>query len=42
MNTYGHDSRYPSDYFYVDRIGTEEAIVMAEAILGTVKKKAGQ
>jgi HEPN domain-containing protein len=42
LNTYGHDSRYPSDHFYVDRNGTEEAIVMAETILVTAKKKAGQ
>ena len=39
---HGHDSRYPSDYFYVDKNGTEEAIVMAEAIFVAVKKKTGQ
>lgn len=41
LNSYGHDSRYPNDYFFVDRQVTEEAIERAEKILATIKKKIG-
>ncbi|MBY0353934.1 HEPN domain-containing protein [Candidatus Babeliales bacterium] len=39
LNSYGQDSRYPNDYFYVDRKSAEEAIIMAEKVLTTVKRK---
>lgn len=39
LDAYGQDSRYPNDYFYVDKQGTEEAIERAEKILITIKKK---
>ena len=39
LNDYGQDSRYPNDYFYVDKKKAEEAIEMAEKILITVKNK---
>lgn len=39
LNSYGQDSRYPNDYFYVDKQSTEEAIEHAEKILITIKKK---
>ena len=39
LDSYGQDSRYPNDYFYVDKQSTEEAIERAEKILITIKKK---
>lgn len=39
LNSYGHDSRYPNDYFYVDKQSAEDAIERAEKILATIKKK---
>ena len=39
LNAYGQDSRYPNDYFFVDKQKTEEAIERAEKILTTIKKK---
>lgn len=39
LNGYGHDSRYPNDAFYVDKEATEKAIVTAEEILSTIKRK---
>lgn len=39
LNSYGYDSRYPNDYFYVDKQKTGDAIEMAEKILSTVKNK---
>jgi len=41
LNHYGNDSRYPNDYFFVNKQGTEEAIERAEKILVTIKKKVG-
>lgn len=39
LDTYGYDSRYPNDRFYVDKQDTETAIEMAEKILSVIKKK---
>jgi HEPN domain-containing protein len=39
LDAYGYDSRYPNDYFYVDKQNVEEAIAKAEKILITVKRK---
>lgn len=39
LNTYGHDARYPNDFFYVDKNGVEEAIVMANSVLTLIKKR---
>jgi len=41
LDSFGYDSRYPNDYFYVDKQGVEEAIEVAEKILLTIKKKIG-
>jgi HEPN domain-containing protein len=41
LNSYGQDSRYPSDYFFVDKQKTEEAIQRSEKILFIIKKKIG-
>ena len=38
LNSYGHDSRYPNDSFYVDKNATDEAIAMAEKILVAIKR----
>ena len=39
LEAYGYGSRYPNDYFYVDKQRTKEAIEKAEKILITVKIK---
>lgn len=39
LDSYGYDSRYPNDSFYVDKQSVEEAIKMAEKIFIMVKKK---
>lgn len=39
LNSFGQDSRYPNDYFYVDKQITKEAIENAETILIAVKNK---
>lgn len=39
LNSYGQDSRYPNDYFFVSKQSTEEAIKQAEKILVTIKTK---
>lgn len=38
LNSYGQNSRYPNDAFYVDKPNAEEAIKMAEKVLVTVKR----
>ncbi len=39
LNHYGRDSRYPDDYFHVDRDDVEAAITMASKALKFVLKK---
>ena len=39
LNPYGHDSRYPDDYFSVDQQDLTEAIVMAKKILNFITQK---
>lgn len=39
LNSYGHDARYPNDFFYVDKACTEKSTTMVENILAVVKKK---
>lgn len=39
LDSYGYASRYPNDYFYVDKPDIEEAVERAEKILITIKKK---
>lgn len=40
LNSFGQDSPYPNDYFYVDKQITKEAIENAETILIAVKIEA--
>ena len=39
LNPYATDSRYPDDYFKIDRTEVEEAILKTTKILNFVKKK---
>ncbi len=39
LNPYAHGSRYPNDYFYVDKNIAHKATEMAEKILLTIKDK---
>ena len=39
LNSYGSDSRYPNDRFYVDKQRTKDAVGMAETILTAIKEK---
>ncbi len=39
LNTYGFESRYPNDFFYVDQQEAKQAVAMAEKIFFTVQKK---
>ena len=39
LNAYGSDSRYPNDYFFVDKQEIIDAIQAAEKILTTIKQK---
>ncbi len=39
LNSYGHDARYPNDYFHVDKQKAEEAAEMAAKILIAIKQK---
>jgi len=39
LDAYGHDSRYPNDSFSVDKQDVVKAIVIAEELLVSIKRK---